>query len=158
QIEYSPLDALKPNPKNPRRRPKKQLHKICASYNAHGVINPIIVDENNVILAGHARYEAALMLSLQQMPVIRITDLSEEQKLSYMLADNQLGTYSDWDLDSLYQILNHLDAIDYPVEFTGFETAQVDNLLIADAAHKNDILPELPMDYVPITKRGDVWR
>lgn len=159
QIEHVPITSVRPHPKNPRKRQKKQLRMIAASYKAHGFLNPVIVDEGNTILAGHGRHEAALRMGLKTVPVIRVHHLTPEQKLTYMLADNKLNTLSSWDMDPLAEIMIELDKTDIIIESTGFETAELDNIIIGAKRSKivDDALVTLPPAYIPVTKPDDLW-
>lgn len=150
-----------PYGENARIHTDQQIESICRSYKRHGAINPIIVDENNIILAGHGRHIAAQKLKLKKMPVLRIAGLSEARKRSYRLADNKLGQMSSWNNPKLKAELEHLMILDdFEIEDTGFSTAEIDLLLdrtIESAPpENNDSLEDIP-DTPPVTRRGDIW-
>lgn len=88
-VETVTIEDLKPSPRNARRHPKKQVQQVAASIDTFGFVVPIIVDENGNILAGHARYEAAKLLGMRVVLVIRVKHLTPERKRAFMLADNR---------------------------------------------------------------------
>lgn len=93
-----------PYSENARNHTDQKIEAICHSYKRHGVINPIVVDENNIILAGHGRYLAAQKLNLKRIPAIRIVRLTNTKKKSYRLADNKLALMSSWDKQKLTEL------------------------------------------------------
>src|ERR1700742_553048 len=98
-MDYSklPLDQLLPNPKNPRTHSKKQIRQIAESIRASTYFNPIVIDENNMILLGHGRYEAGKLLGLTELPIIRVLGLSPARKRALILADNRIQESARWD-------------------------------------------------------------
>jgi ParB-like chromosome segregation protein Spo0J len=97
RIEHWPLEKLIPYARNPRTHSDAQVAQIAASIAAFGFNNPILVDTNAGIIAGHGRLLAARKLQLQQVPVIVLDHLSDSQKRAYILADNQLALNAGWD-------------------------------------------------------------
>jgi ParB/RepB/Spo0J family partition protein len=95
------LDALRPDPRNPRKHSRIQVRAIARSIDAFGFNAPILVDKRNQIVAGHGRYEAAKLLGLKIIPVISLDHLTEAQARAYLLADNKLAERSSWDDASL---------------------------------------------------------
>lgn len=160
-ITCLPLEALAPYKRNAKLHPLKQIRQIANSIRQFGFINPIIIDDKHEIIAGHGRFEAAKLLKLDKVPSIRVEHLSEEEVRAYRLADNQLTLNSGYD-DSLLRIeLTELSAIelDFDLEITGFETAQID-LLIEGNSNFDDpanILPEIDESSAAITRTGDIW-
>src|SRR3984893_1512938 len=130
-LEYLKISGLKPNPRNARLHPQKQLHQIAASIREFGFNIPVLIDRDNVIIAGHGRVEAARMLSMETVPVLRIEHLTDEQKRAFALADNKIALNSTWDLDILQVEMKELSALDlnFDVEVPGFETAEIDLLI-----------------------------
>jgi DNA modification methylase len=160
-IEYLAISDLKPNPRNARLHSKKQLHQIAASIGEFGFNVPVLIDGNNVIIAGHGRLEAARMLGIRTVPVLRIEHLTDAQKRAFALADNKIALNSDWDLEILQGDMKELSALDlnFDLEITGFETAEID-LLIDGAtaptkADRSDIIPEKQAEAV--SRLGDLW-
>jgi ParB-like chromosome segregation protein Spo0J len=162
QIEWVLTGSLQHNPRNARTHSPKQQRRIAASIRKHGFLNPILVDENNFILAGHGRHQASQELGLPHVPVIRFTHLSEAEKRVYLLADNKIAEGAGWDREMLAIELGELTELlpteGFDVSLTGFETAEID-LLLADMASSTpepaDVIPPLPQD--PVTHRGDIW-
>ncbi len=162
QIEYVSITKPKPHPRNVRTHPTKQIGRIETSIASFGFINPIIVDENYVILAGHARFEAAKRAGLHVVPVIVVPGLSDAKKRTYLLGDNKLAEQAGWDrsalaieLDTLAPLLAEAN-IDFAL--TGFEPAEVDSLLNDHVDAEPDPADEIPeVEKKPISKRGDIW-
>src|SRR5712671_7103717 len=96
-IELMPVNALKPSARNARTHSKKQINQIGDSIKAFGFLVPILVDDDACIIAGHGRHAAAKLLGLQQVPVIRVKELSEAQRRAFALADNQIAINAGWD-------------------------------------------------------------
>ncbi len=158
-IEYLAIAELNPNPRNARLHSKKQLHQIAASISAFGFNVPVLIDQGNVIIAGHGRVEAARTLGLATVPVLRIEHLSAAQQRAFALADNKIALNASWDPAMLELDLKELSALelDFDLEITGFETAEID-LLVDGAPAKAD-----PLDAVPareaeaVSRVGDLW-
>ena len=99
RIEHLPIADLKPNPRNARRHPTKQLHQIAASIREFGFNSIVVIDEDGIILVGHGRVEAASLAGLTSLPILRVTHLTAEQKVGFSLADNKIALNSDWDME-----------------------------------------------------------
>ena len=162
-IEWIPIGALRPNPHNPRTHSSKQIKRIAASIKKFGFLNPVLVDDAGMVLAGHGRLEAARLEGLTQAPVVRFGHLTAAQKRAYVIADNKLAEQAGWDREilaiELGELIDLMPAEGFDVSLTGFEAPKID-LLLADMApsrsEAEDILPALPRN--PITRRGDLWR
>ena len=132
-ITCFPIRNLRPNSRNARTHPKKQIKQIVNSIRRFGWTYPILADENGVILAGHGRYLAALELGLPKVPVITVADLSETEKRALALADNKIALNAGWDRKLLAQELGELADLlpecNLDLEITGFEPAEIDGLL-----------------------------
>ncbi|HOX67383.1 MAG TPA: ParB/Srx family N-terminal domain-containing protein, partial [Burkholderiaceae bacterium] len=115
-IVDQPPSALKPWANNPRRHSPKQLFKLKQSIDYFGVTNPILVDENGVILAGEARWQVAQSLNLATVPTRVITGLSKAAKRAYVLTDNKLALLSSWDMGLLRDEIQLLIADDFEIE------------------------------------------
>lgn len=161
RIEYLPVAELKPNPRNARLHSKKQLHQIAASIREFGFNVPVLIDKTRSIIAGHGRLEAARMLEMATVPVLRIEHLTDEQKRAFAIADNKIALNSDWDLDKLKLDVKELAALDlnFDLEITGFETAEIDLLIDGATApvkpDAGDIIPEEQAEAV--SRPGDLW-
>jgi DNA modification methylase len=157
-IEYCHPAVLKPDPKNPREHPKRQIDQLVASILAFGFTNPILTDETGLIIAGHGRLRAAKQLGLDSVPVIRLTGLSEAKKRALRLADNKIAFGSAWDADLLQMELQSISEleVDFDLTVTGFSTAEIDiSLGPAKRRAVEDVIPATPRK--PVTRTGDIW-
>jgi ParB-like chromosome segregation protein Spo0J len=162
KLERVPIAALKPYPANARTHSKRQIKQIAASIERFGFTNPVLVDDDLMILAGHGRVEAAKLLGIEEVPIVRISHLNEADKRAYVLADNQLALKAGWDRETLAIELQGLIDLNFDVGVIGFEVAEVD--MILDAAHEaNPDARNPPEDAAPappqhaVTGAGDVW-
>jgi DNA modification methylase len=161
-VENLPTSALKPYKNNPRTHSKKQIRQIAESIKVFGWTNPVLADAENQIIAGHGRVEAAKLLGMPWVPVLRIEGLSEAEIRAYVMADNKLAENAGWDRELLaieLQGLLEMD-LDFDVTVTGFETGEID-LLISDLVDDDDDadrLPELDVSVPPVTQIGDLWQ
>ena len=129
RIELWPIDRLRPYERNPRTHSEAQVDQIAASMVEFGWTNPILVDENAGILAGHGRLLAARKLSLTEVPVIRFDHLSEAQKRAYVLADNQIALQAGWDDALLAEELAWLRDERFDLDLVGFDATELERLL-----------------------------
>src|SRR5260370_15906606 len=146
-IEQVAVADLRPNPRNARVHSDKQLHQIKASIEEFGFNNPVLIDKDNLIIAGHGRVEAARLLGMETVPALRIEHLSNAQMRMFALADNRIALNASWDMDMVRLDAVELSALDLDVDFeiTGFDTAEIDLLIDgptqkADRAH---VVPKL---------------
>ena len=157
--ELVPPAALKPNPRNARTHSKRQLDAIAGSIRRFGFLNPVLVDAEGVIIAGHGRVLAANQLGLEQVPVLRIEHLSEADKRAYVIADNKLAQMAGWDRDVLAIELQHLIEVDATLpEVIGFAAGEVDVLLDeaqGGADPDDETVPAIAERAV--TRLGDLW-
>src|SRR5665213_3712826 len=127
-ILYLALNLLKPDPKNPRRHSDQQIKQIARSIETFGFVVPILVDQNNVIVAGDGRYRAAQGLNLAEVPVIRLEHLTETAIKALRIADNRLTEISEWNDALLAETLKDLSnsELDFSLDVTGFSMAEID--------------------------------
>src|SRR6516164_752880 len=118
-VELRPINSIKPYDNNPRHN-DEAVDAVAASIQEFGFRQPIVVDEQGVIIVGHTRYKAALKLSLLAVPVHVARGLTPAQAKAYRLADNQTATMSQWDDDKLIQELAQLEAMDFDLDLIGF--------------------------------------
>ena len=125
-IEHLPPGSLKPYDRNARTHSPKQIAQIAASIKAFGFNNPVLIDKDNGIIAGHGRVEAAKLLGHATVPCVRLEHLNDAQKRAYILADNRLAEKAGWDPEILKIELQHLTSLDldFDVTVTGFEMAR----------------------------------
>ena len=150
-----------PYPRNARTHSNAQIDQIEKSICAFGFSNPILVDENNQLIAGHGRLKAAKNLGLTDIPAIRITHLDEPQKRALRLADNKIALNAGWDMEFLATELSDLSEmdLDFSIAEIGFEVAELD-LSIGNAPTEDlpsETAPEPDRSVPPVTKRGDLW-
>lgn len=159
--ECAPITSLKPNPRNARTHSPKQVRQIAASIETFGFTNPVLIDENLTILAGHGRVEGAKLLNMEQVPIIRIEHLSEAEKRAYVIADNQLALKAGWDEDILAVEFQALGELNFDLELTGFDMGEVDQivgrLVLGDDETEDAAVPE-PVAGTSITQLGDIWQ
>lgn len=133
KIKYVKLTEISPCEDNPRIINDVAVDKVEDSINAFGFKQPIVVDKNMEIIAGHTRYKAAVRLQLQEVPIIVADDLTDEQVKALRIADNKTGEFSTWDDDILKDILKDLDSSGFDLETTGFDFMEIDKILNSDA-------------------------
>jgi hypothetical protein len=161
RLELLPIGDLTPDPRNPRQHSRAQIRAIARSFEAFGVNTPILINMNNQIIAGHGRYEAAKLLRLTDVPVIRLEHLTETQARAYMLADNQLTDRSTWDDAMLAVHLKELSelALDFDIEALGFELPEIDfRIQSLDTADVSDAADEFNAAIGPaVSQTSDLW-
>lgn len=147
-IENLKISQLKTYDKNARTHPKKQIDLLAKNIQRFGFTVPVLVDKNNEIIAGHGRILAMKQLKEDEVPCVRLENLSEEEVKALRLADNQLGLMSDWDMDLVIDELKGLDS--ELLDLTGF-----DKDLIIEPDEADDIVPDVPEE--PQSKLGDLY-
>jgi hypothetical protein len=141
RAELRNLQTLKPYQHNARTHSKRQIEQIARSIERFGFLNPVLIDASGTIIAGHGRVEAAKLLGLAQIPTLRIEHLTDAEKRAYILADNKLAEKAGWDREILAIELQALVDMDFEIELTGFEMAEVDFLLDEATEIKQSPLP-----------------
>lgn len=160
-IRYQPVARLLSYAGNPRKHPDKQIVKLMASISEFGFAAPILIDIDNVIIAGHARLEAARRLGLSEVPVLVADQWSKAQVKAYRLADNRLAELGSWDEDLLaVELASIIELDETPIELLGWDTGEIDVLLSPSENHNtadpSDDCPELPT--AAISEPGDLWQ
>ncbi len=122
------VDDLRPYSRNARTHTRKQIKEIARSIQRFGFTNPVLIDDRNGIIAGHGRVEAAKLLDMQAVPVLRLSDLSAAEQQAYVIADNRLAEKAGWDREILAIELQSLLDLSLDVELTRFETAEQDQV------------------------------
>lgn len=160
-IVYQKIDQLKPFASNARTHSNRQIRQIAESIRVFGFTNPVLVHRDNRIVAGHGRVKAAKQLGMDEVPTIRLEDLSDEQIRAYVIADNKLAENAGWDRAILAVELQHLltlDCADFDVTITGFEIAEIDAILEGSSEFgEEDEIVEPVSDGPPISEPGDLW-
>jgi site-specific DNA-methyltransferase (adenine-specific) len=148
---------LVPYARNSRTHSDAQVGKIAASIREFGFLNPVIVDGQSGIIAGHGRVLAAQKLGLAQVPVIEAAHLTEAQKRAYIIADNRLALDAGWDSEMLKVELTDLQENGFNLELTGFNLDEIAAFLVdkTEGLTDPDAVPDVPVD--PVSRLGDVW-
>ncbi len=158
-----PIGTLRPHDGNARTHSKRQIRQIANSIERFGFTNPVLVADDNTILAGHGRVAAARLLGRTHVPTVRLSHLSAAERRAYVIADNKLALNAGWDQDLLAIELQALIDLEFDIELTGFSTAEID--LVLDGAEERavpgkpdvaDLIPPLPD--AAVTRRGDLWQ
>lgn len=158
QIKHIKTESLKPYKANSRTHSDEQVRQIANSIKEFGFNNPVLIDSDGGIIAGHGRLMAAKQLSLDSVPCLELENLTDEQKKAYVIADNQLALNAGWDLDVLKAEVGALIEADFDVDLLGFDDKFLDDLLEPEPEEgltDEDEVPEVPEE--PKTKLGDVW-
>ena len=156
-VEMRPIGSIRPYDNNPRLN-EAAVDAVAASIQQFGFRQPIVVDEEGVIIVGHTRYKAALKLGLEEVPVHAAVGLTPAQAKAYRLADNQTATLSQFDDDKLIEELAQLQDMDFDLALTGFSSEDLQRLLesaTTEGLTDPDAVPEPPDE--AITQPGDLW-
>jgi len=159
KIEVADAATLAPYAGNARTHSKRQIAQIAASIRKFGFVSPILVADDRMIVAGHGRVLAALTIGLTEVPIIRLSHLTPAERRAYVIADNRLAELAGWDRDLLALELQDLAAleVDFELELTGFDGAELDTLL-DPASADTDVADQIPeASGPPVTRLGDVW-
>jgi ParB-like chromosome segregation protein Spo0J len=156
-VEHRSLDQLIPYARNARTHSPAQVEQIASSIQSFGWTNPILIDGENGIIAGHGRLLAAKELGLSSGPVIELAGLSEAEKRAYLIADNKLALNTGWDEALLAAEVADLQALGVDLDLTGFEAGEIDDLLAQSGATPSfpDEAPPPPTE--PLTRPGALW-
>lgn len=160
QIEHMQTDLLTPYARNSRTHSETQVAQVAASIKEFGFTNPVLIDADNILIAGHGRVMAAKKLGLPTVPAIRLGYLTEAQKKAYVIADNKLALNAGWDDEMLALELSELQDLDFNLDLTGFDADEL-NALFEDQAEEmqgqteDDAVPTAPK--TPVSKLGDIW-
>lgn len=156
RIDYRPIGDLIPYARNARTHSEAQVALIAGSIREYGFTNPVLVDGENGIIAGHGRVMAARQLGMVKVPVIELAHLTEMQRKAYILADNKLAEQAGWDKDLLAIEVADLTALGVDLTGIGFDAAEIDALLgRTEPDPREDEVPEPPI--VPVSRPGDLW-
>jgi len=163
-IEERRVESLGLRSTNPRTHSKKQIRQIADSIQEFGFTNPVLIDASQTVIAGHGRVRAAKLLDLETVPTIQLEHLTEAQVRAYVIADNKLAENAGWDLDLLaleLQGLAEID-IDFDLEVTGFETAEIDLMIgggepSTEEVDSADDVEEPDPNAPAVARPGDLW-
>ncbi|MBG6119029.1 MULTISPECIES: site-specific DNA-methyltransferase [unclassified Sphingobium] len=160
KVELRPLGAVRPAKRNARTHSERQIGQIASSIRQFGFTNPIIVDEEGMIVAGHGRHAAAALLGLADVPVISIIDLDPAELRAYALADNRIAQNAGWDEDVLRIEFEELHALElaFDLEITGFSTTEIDQIsAMTPTDAKLEKMPAVDRRQTCAVERGDLW-
>ena len=159
-FENRPTHSLRPYARNARTHSPKQIKQIARSIERFGFNNPLLIDDEDQIIAGHGRLLAAKQLNMKTVPCVRLSHLTEADKKAYVIADNRLAEKSGWDNEILAIELQHLVDIGFDVDLTGFEPAETDLIIegIGDESEQPENLVPAGSDGPAVSRLGDVWQ
>lgn len=154
-IQWISIDAIRPYDRNPRKN-SKAVTKVADSLKTYGWQQPIVVDVDNVIIAGHTRWLAAKQLKMEKVPVLVANHLTPEQVRAYRIADNRLSEEADWDKALLCEELALLKEMDVDLSLTGFSEGELTQLLGA-FSDEDEPTDWLTAPTIVVTRPGDLW-
>ena len=159
RFEKVNIEMLVPYARNARTHSDEQIAQLRASIREFGFVNPVLIDKDFGIIAGHGRVIAARLEGLQEVPCVFVDYLTEAQKRAYIIADNKLAEKAGWDEDLLKIELGDLSDMSFDLTIIGFDESEINSLLSFNdgepEVHEDDFETELPEE--PITKLGDLW-
>ncbi len=132
KVEYVTTSELIPYARNSRTHTEEQVAQIASSIREFGFTNPVLIDKENSIIAGHGRVSAAHLLKMKSLPCIRLEHLTETQRKAYVIADNKIAENSGWDWQGLTNVLQELKIENFDLAITGFEDWELDPLFKAN--------------------------
>lgn len=158
QYYLADVSELIPYVRNARTHSEAQVAQIAASIREFGFLSPILVAEDNTILAGHGRLAAALKLGLKKVPCVKENHLTETQKRAYIIADNKLSLNAGWDNELLAVELSELEGADFNLDLLGFDEAELSSIFDADKdVSDDDFDVEKELEEPCFSKTGDMW-
>lgn len=158
QYYLADVSELIPYVRNARTHSEAQVSQIAASIREFGFLSPILVAEDNTILAGHGRLAAALKLGLKKVPCVKENHLTETQKRAYIIADNKLSLNAGWDNELLAVELSELEGADFNLDLLGFDEAELSSIFDADKdVNEDDFDVEKELEEPCFSKTGDMW-
>ncbi|MBR0642927.1 site-specific DNA-methyltransferase [Plastoroseomonas hellenica] len=154
----APVSGLVPYARNARTHSDEQVAQIAASIREFGFTNPVLVDGDRGVIAGHGRLMAARLLGMTEVPTIELSHLTGTQKRAYILADNRLALSAGWDAELLRLELGELDATGFDLALTGFDPGELAGFLAEpnEGLTDPDAVPDVPL--LPAARAGDLWR
>lgn len=159
--EKYPTKKLIPYARNSRTHNDEQIAQIVASIKEFGFTNPILIGDDDVIIAGHGRLMAAQRLGMTEIPVIRLPHLTEIQRRALVIADNKIALNAGWDEEMLHLEMEELSELDFDLNLLGFNPDELNEIQLfgeekSSGNTDDDEVPEAPEEAV--TKRGDIWQ
>lgn len=158
QYYLADINDLIPYIRNARTHSESQIAQIAASIKEFGFLSPILIAEDNTILAGHGRLAAARKLGLKQVPCVKESHLTETQRRAYIIADNKLSLNAGWDEDMLAIELSELQGADFDLDLLGFDESELASIFEDDKEVEDDDFDvEEELNKPCFSKAGDIW-
>ena len=150
KVTYINKEQIKPFKDNPRLHSDLQIKQISNSIKEFGFVNPILIDEKNIILAGHGRYRASEMLNMDKIPTVQISNLTSKQKKALVIADNKITQNSEWSNDLLWQQVKELNNLGFNLDILGFDNSEMlpmlDDNAVTDFSSEWENMPEFTQE------------
>lgn len=158
QIEMKRLDEIRPHPRSARTHSRKQIRQVADSIRRYRICKPVGLDDEGRIIYGICVVAACKLLNIQEVPTVRLSHLTDDEKRAYIIADNKLAEKAGWDREILAIELQHLIDVGFEVELTGFETAEID-LLMGDLSNESATADSIPalVKGPAVSRPGDLW-
>jgi DNA modification methylase len=162
KFDMLPISSLVMDERNPRTHTPKQIRQIADSIRTLGFNNPVLVDDHGNVVAGHGRIKAAELLGIVQVPTIRLSQMTDDERCAYAIADNKLAVNAGWDRELLSKELRYISELEIDLDptITGFEAAEIDILCeVTDQGAADDEAEQIPdVDSHPrVSRSGDLW-
>lgn len=159
ELKYRPIDGLIPYARNSRTHTEEQVAQIAGSIREFGFTNPVLIDEEGGIIAGHGRVLAAIKLEMEQVPTIVLAGLNEAQRRAYVIADNKLALNAGWDMDMLRVEMESLQEMGFDLDLVGFSSSELEDLFFDDEEAGAGLTDpdDVPDVDAPVSQPGDVW-
>jgi len=158
EMQLVPIAKLVPYQNNARTHSPEQIQKLRSSLREFGFVNPVLIDRDYGVIAGHGRIEAARAEGITEAPCVFVDHLTEAQKKAYILADNRMALDAGWDEEMLKIELSGLSDMGYDLELTGFDAAELSDFFGADDAKEDDFDVDAELQKPTFSKAGDVWQ
>jgi len=161
RLEERAITMLKPHARNARTHSPAQLKKLEASIRRFGFVNPVLIDDEDRILAGHGRVAAAKAMGLDSVPVVYVSGMTEAERTAYVIADNRLAELAGWDDELLRLELGAIEDLDlgFDLELTGFATAEIEKLLASAEGGASESPAREPVTGAPpVSSQGMIWQ
>ena len=158
EFQLVDINKLVPYANNARTHNKEQILKLRSSLREFGFVNPVIIDKEYNVLAGHGRIEAAKAENISEIPCVFVDHMTEAQKKAYILADNRMAMDAGWDEELLKVEIEALQTEDFDLSLTGFDESELAGFFdTADDAKEDDFDVDAELEKPPVTKSGDLW-
>ena len=158
EMQLVPIAKLVPYQNNARTHSPAQIQKLRSSLREFGFINPVLIDRDYGVIAGHGRIEAAREEGITEVPCVFVDHLTDAQKKAYILADNRMALDAGWDEEMLKIELSGLQEMGYDLDLTGFDAAELSDFFGTDDAKEDDFDVDAELQKPSFSKAGDVWK